>query len=207
MRLPEAWSFAGREKRGRILRKLPVKVLGLLAIEWCRQILLVTPDQKLRIGLNRAEKFIINPTPSVIRRAHEAAETTTDNLILAFDNESEVINEVIYGITYEEYPSADLLTAAVNLSEDLAETRGWHWLYDTYRQVKGPGIEFKSEWKTDTAVGLARNIFKTRNLKNMPILADALQDAGCDHEEIIAHLQRHQCCLFDWCLWNLLDLK
>ena len=39
----------------------------------------------------------------------------------------------------------------------------------------------------DTAVSLARQMYESRNFTAMPILADALQDAGCDNEDILAH--------------------
>src|SRR5215470_14575370 len=34
-------------------------------------------------------------------------------------------------------------------------------------------------WRTDTAVALARQMYEAREFGAMPILADALQDAGC----------------------------
>jgi hypothetical protein len=48
-------------------------------------------------------------------------------------------------------------------------------------------ITFSAEWKTDTAVSLARQMYESRDFSAMPILADALQDAGCDNEDILAH--------------------
>jgi hypothetical protein len=42
-------------------------------------------------------------------------------------------------------------------------------------------------WLTSTVVDLAKAIRDERALDRMPILADALMDAGCDNEEIIAH--------------------
>jgi hypothetical protein len=46
---------------------------------------------------------------------------------------------------------------------------------------------FAPEWRTDTAVTLARTMYESREFSAMPILADALQDAGCDDEDILAH--------------------
>jgi hypothetical protein len=42
-------------------------------------------------------------------------------------------------------------------------------------------------WRTDTAVALARQMYESRDFAAMPILADALQDAGCDNEDILSH--------------------
>jgi hypothetical protein len=48
-------------------------------------------------------------------------------------------------------------------------------------------VEFSAEWRTDTAVVLARQMYESREFGAMPILADALQDAGCDSEDVLNH--------------------
>jgi hypothetical protein len=48
-------------------------------------------------------------------------------------------------------------------------------------------ITFSPEWRTDTAIALARQMYESRDFGAMPILADALQDAGCDHPDILTH--------------------
>jgi hypothetical protein len=46
---------------------------------------------------------------------------------------------------------------------------------------------FDPAWRTDTAVSLASQMYESRDFGAMPILADALQDAGCDSEDILGH--------------------
>ena len=48
-------------------------------------------------------------------------------------------------------------------------------------------VAFAPEWRTDTAVALSRTMYDQRDFSAMPILADALQDAGCDNPDILAH--------------------
>jgi hypothetical protein len=48
-------------------------------------------------------------------------------------------------------------------------------------------VLFSPSWRTDTAVALARQMYESRDFSAMPILADALQDAGCDHADILGH--------------------
>jgi hypothetical protein len=48
-------------------------------------------------------------------------------------------------------------------------------------------VDFAPEWRTDTAVSLAKQIYDSRDFSAMPILADALQDAGCDNDDILNH--------------------
>jgi hypothetical protein len=46
---------------------------------------------------------------------------------------------------------------------------------------------FDAAWRTDTAVSIARGMYESRDFGAMPILADALQDAGCDNEDVLNH--------------------
>jgi hypothetical protein len=42
-------------------------------------------------------------------------------------------------------------------------------------------------WLTPTVLSLAGGIYTERAYDRLPVLADALQDAGCDSEEVLAH--------------------
>ena len=48
-------------------------------------------------------------------------------------------------------------------------------------------VTFAPAWRTDTAVALAAQMYESRDFSAMPILADALQDAGCDSDAILHH--------------------
>jgi len=48
-------------------------------------------------------------------------------------------------------------------------------------------VAFDPAWRTDTAVALARQMYDSREFGAMPILADALQDAGCEDEQVLNH--------------------
>jgi hypothetical protein len=46
---------------------------------------------------------------------------------------------------------------------------------------------FDPTWQTSTSLALARLIYDSRDFSAMPILADALQDAGCNNAEVLDH--------------------
>jgi hypothetical protein len=48
-------------------------------------------------------------------------------------------------------------------------------------------VTFDPAWRTAAAVSLARQMYESRDFGNMPILADALEDAGCDSADILTH--------------------
>jgi hypothetical protein len=61
-----------------------------------------------------------------------------------------------------------------------------HLLRDIFGNPFRP-VTFHPEWRTSTVVALANQMYESRDFSAMPILADALQDAGCDNEDILNH--------------------
>jgi hypothetical protein len=64
---------------------------------------------------------------------------------------------------------------------------------------------FLPEWRTDTVLVLAQQMYDSRDFSAMPILADALQDAGCDNEDVLTHCRGEGshvrgCWVVDLCL-------
>jgi hypothetical protein len=61
---------------------------------------------------------------------------------------------------------------------------------DLVRDIFGSpfiSCSFSPDARTDTALSLARQMHGARDFSAMPILADALQDAGCDNTDILDH--------------------
>ena len=48
-------------------------------------------------------------------------------------------------------------------------------------------VAFDPRWRSETAVALAAGIYEDRAFDRLPILADALEEAGCDHADVLAH--------------------
>jgi hypothetical protein len=69
------------------------------------------------------------------------------------------------------------------LAEQTAQTA---LLHDIFGNPFRP-VAFDPVWRTDTALALARQMYETRDFTTMPILADALQDAGCNNTDILDH--------------------
>ncbi len=53
-------------------------------------------------------------------------------------------------------------------------------------------IPISPAWLTTTVRGLARNIFEYHAFDRLPILADALEDAGCDNVDLLGHFRSGQ---------------
>lgn len=48
-------------------------------------------------------------------------------------------------------------------------------------------VAFDPDWRTEHVVGIAAKMIEEQNFTTMPILADALEEAGCDSAEILDH--------------------
>jgi hypothetical protein len=48
-------------------------------------------------------------------------------------------------------------------------------------------VTFSPEWRTEAVVALARGIYEERAWDRMGVLADALDDAGCDRTDVLEH--------------------
>jgi len=76
-----------------------------------------------------------------------------------------------------------------------ARTAEWAYQYQYFRCVFGP-LPFQpvalpvSPWQSTTVVSLAQVIYDEKVFDQMPILADALEDAGCDNAEILNHCRQ-----------------
>jgi hypothetical protein len=78
----------------------------------------------------------------------------------------------LYGRTYPFHPPHPALDA------------------ELVRDIYGNPFHYHSldpAWLTSTVTALARGMYESRDFGAMPILADALQDAGCDSAEVLDH--------------------
>jgi hypothetical protein len=105
----------------------------------------------------------------------------------------------------EQFNSVALQTAAASLAVEVArpDYKTWApqfpatlpesdrlWASQLIRELFGNPfhpITFDPKWRTDTVALLAEGMYESRDFSAMPILADALQDAGCDNDEILHH--------------------
>jgi len=80
----------------------------------------------------------------------------------------------------------ELLRGAQDRKEKVERTARAHLVREVFGNPFRPPA-FSPAWRTDTAVAVARQMYEARDFSAMPILADALQDAGCDRAEVLDH--------------------
>jgi hypothetical protein len=60
-------------------------------------------------------------------------------------------------------------------------------LHDIFGPLPFRDVAVAAEWLTSDVLALARGVYDEKAFDRMPILADALQDAGCDNAEALDH--------------------
>jgi hypothetical protein len=85
----------------------------------------------------------------------------------------------------KEVPSATYLIAMTDPRWLSHLTPGREWDSTAYDQDEP--VAFNPSWRTRDVAAIARGIDADLAFDRMPILADALQDAGCDSAEILDH--------------------
>ena len=51
---------------------------------------------------------------------------------------------------------------------------------------------FSALWRTATTMALANSMYESRDFGPMPILADALEEVGCDGADVLEHCRRSE---------------
>jgi hypothetical protein len=92
-----------------------------------------------------------------------------------------------------------LSTTTNTLKNDVEQQRPFSlaskYITDCVRDILGNPfrpVTLDLSWVTSTvlALALAQQMYDSRDFSAMPILADALQDAGCDNEDILNHCRQ-----------------
>ena len=61
---------------------------------------------------------------------------------------------------------------------------------DLLREILGNvlcPVRFENAWRTSSVIAVARAIYEGQAFDDMPILADALSDAGCNETRVLDH--------------------
>jgi len=85
------------------------------------------------------------------------------------------------------------------------EIDGWMcgYLRDVFGDPFDP-VELSPAWRTPDVRAMARGIYDERDWGRMPVLADALLDAGCDDERVLSHCRQRLHARGCWLLDGLL---
>lgn len=148
----------------------------LWAVAYCRHIWDQMLDERSRNAVEVAEQFADSHTSrqelsKAVRAAYGVPISPTSGYsrFCAWNTARLAIRQRVRLITNAPFAS---------VQRDLL----WDIFGNPFRSVS-----FDPQWRTDTVLTLAHQMYESRDFSAMPILADALQDAGCDSTDILSH--------------------
>jgi hypothetical protein len=172
-------------------------------------------DRKLRLFLTASARLVWDRMPvGEMREAVEVAERYADGLASADqidDYRGRFYGYVLRGRSSQQadwirdrdkfpvFTLARMTTYTDQMARTLTTNVNWRDGIGSYHPFLPPIIRdvfgllpfrpvaFDPAWRTSTVVALARQMYDSRDFSAMPILADALQDAGCDCADLLAH--------------------
>jgi hypothetical protein len=189
------WMISHILRQGKVQRtKAGKRKLRLFACGVCRRLWHLLDDGILRPALEVAERFAEGEVGS--RELNESSEATRPLKRVDQSVAAEMAAWMVWTACSSKASYAALgacsfpvTRAGHPLGNFSGEAVLCHLVRDVFGNPFRPAI-MKREWvaANDRSVeAVARAIYQDRALERMPILTDALEDAGCDDEAILAH--------------------
>ena len=164
--------------------------LRLYGCACCRQVWHQMTSKRSRNAVDTAERYANGECDrATLQRAQRAAN--------AVCNTRQYLD---YDMDWSQSHAANLVAlvnagnAAMGASSAIRSRAGKgsrvqsHLLRDIFGNPFRP-IAVDLAWQTSTVIGLAQGIYDERAFDRLPILADALEDAGCTEATILEHLR------------------
>lgn len=148
--------------------------LRLFAVSACRKHWAHLPNDQCRHAVEAAERFADGLLCGGNLRSARQAALRTEMLILAQDFEGAAWARVVADVAADPVVLPQLTGTAPLLR-------------DIFGSSPFRPVPFDSAWLTSDVIALAGGIYEDRAFDRMPILADALMDAGCDNDEVLNH--------------------
>jgi hypothetical protein len=180
--------FLGDQACGRRLR--------LLAAGCCRKLWHRLTDERCRTAIEICEQYADGAASKTELLDAEFAETAA-----AFALNEHPWSPQLAGSIAKACATENLWRAVYEVAGNMRlfvpeaeHAQKYLWQAAALRDIFGNPFRpvcFDVAWRTSTAVALACGMYEAREFSAMPILADALQDAGCARAEILDHCRGH----------------
>jgi hypothetical protein len=182
---------------------LPDRKLRLFAVACCRRVWDLLTDRRSRIAVRQLEEYADNLGSERLRRdAYNTAHPAYLDLQSVASDPTSSAACAVLSAAYPIVPprlrdqERPLWSLFGNLEGNLAtalrvDAHGLHRVEaGIIRELFGNPfrpVVFDPAWRTSDVMLLATGIYEDRAFDRMPILADALQDAGCTSDDILNH--------------------
>ena len=168
----------------------------LFGVACCRRIWTLMPNRQCKMAVDRAESYSEGQcTRDRLRAASEKVKVGTlalrDECAEYAANAAWVSSQDNVKRTAEAAAVAHGVKISIDewaVEKRTEETQQAVLFRDIFGNPFRP-VAIAPTWLTPDVLALARGIYDDRAFDQLPILADALQDAGCDNDDILSHLR------------------
>jgi hypothetical protein len=188
----------------------------LFAAACCRRVSHLCTDRRSRAAIAVGERFADNlTTEEELRQAHAAAWRAYEEVQTAFlagriraaaCDAAHATSCVAVCLEESEWgprPGTDVYSGASGAAQSATNAAGssagadWEAFRDAESRLQAELVRcvfnpfkpttLEPSWQTPAAMALARSMYEERNFEIMPVLADALEEAGCADADILGH--------------------
>ena len=173
----------------------------LYAVACCRRIWHLLPDERCRDAVVVAEQFADGlTTTKAIQQARSLAQRTATSVT------EQVAKDAAWAVVWATSPASRMRylaqtagEAAARAAAGVAEKRARATALETERDrqqlllhdLRPPdAFTFDGSWRTPAIVGLVEAIYDDRAFHPLPMVADALEEAGCPDANILGHCRQ-----------------
>ena len=178
--------------------KVSDRKLRLFACACCRQIWSKIADPRIRNAVIVTERFAdgdvtldeMHTATSTALRARDIYESPTSD-----EDRLKFIREAIWASSAARSSTRSIAKEAAEMASSAAIHAGGKFNLQIIRDLVGNPFRthsYQSLPKTQTILQLAQSMYADRDFIAMPILGDALEEAGCSNEEILRHCRSNQ---------------
>jgi hypothetical protein len=153
------------------------------------------PDDQLRAAVDTAERFADGLADKNELAATRAAVAESRSDAGPFGHSPEGTRVAVHMAVAATEPLAasaafDMTTCSPPLAGRVVEAEAGLYFCSLFRCIFGNPfrpVTFAPDWRSASAVALAAGMYEARDFSHLPVLADALEEAGCDHPDVLAH--------------------
>jgi hypothetical protein len=188
------------EMRRHLMGIADARKRGLFACAYCRVLWPLLTDERSRRGVEVAERYLDDELDELQWSAGREAATDARSAIRTKPGDPDRVSaQIARAAAFAAERTAYL--AAAEAIEECATVAVWAGIVPTLpdaraaqaallRDIVGSPfrpVRFEPAWRTGTGAALAQQMYDVREFGAMPILADAIQDAGCTSAEVLDH--------------------
>jgi hypothetical protein len=173
----------------------------LFAVAVCRRIWPLLTDERARKAVEVAERFAdglaqekeLAAAVSAVEGAH-AGTTLAENAIwhavrsaLSLDVESAAYQAAFAACCADKGRPAERRFGPLLAAMSAEQAAQCGLLRDILGRPFRPRPPLEPAWLTPTVASIARHVYAEQDFAALPVLADALEDAGCTNPEVLSH--------------------